>query len=349
MTGNVPIIYGGNTTLPTIIDVAKKANVSKSTVSRVLAMDGNVSESAREAVEKAVAELHYVKNDVASSLRTRQSRIVLLIIPDVSNNFWAEVAKGAQTVLRDAQYSLMLANSDWRKESEEAYIQLALEKKVDAVIANVPELDVSKAFSCLGCPVVIIGERSRTVPYPVIGTDSYKTIWNALEYVYEKNHRKIAMVISSSLDSEGVLCSAKHAAYRDFLASKGLEAKDEWEIKLPLSSEGGVMLTEKFSSMKEKPTAILAGNDLVAVGFIKSATLKGIRVPEDVSVVGFDDIPMVGLMTPALTTMAKPKQMIGAAAAKEVLSLINGEKVPSVTLLDTALVERESVLRIEKI
>ena len=105
--------------MPTIIDVAKRANVSKSTVSRVLAGEGNVSKESRDAVMKAVEELNFVKNSVASSMRTRKSKTVLLIIPDITNNFWSEVSRGAQIVLDKKGYSLMVANSDWQKDREE--------------------------------------------------------------------------------------------------------------------------------------------------------------------------------------------------------------------------------------
>ena len=112
--------------MPTIIDVAKRANVSKSTVSRVLAGEGNVSKESRDAVMKAVEELNFVKNSVASSMRTRKSKTVLLIIPDITNNFWSEVSRGAQIVLDKKGYSLMVANSDWQKDREERYLQLAI-------------------------------------------------------------------------------------------------------------------------------------------------------------------------------------------------------------------------------
>ena len=130
--------------MPTIIDVAKRANVSKSTVSRVLAGEGNVSKESRDAVMKAVEELNFVKNSVASSMRTRKSKTVLLIIPDITNNFWSEVSRGAQIVLDKKGYSLMVANSDWQKDREERYLQLAMEHKVDAVMVNAPDMDMEK-------------------------------------------------------------------------------------------------------------------------------------------------------------------------------------------------------------
>ena len=172
--------------MPTIIDVAKRANVSKSTVSRVLAGEGNVSKESRDAVMKAVEELNFVKNSVASSMRTRKSKTVLLIIPDITNNFWSEVSRGAQIVLDKKGYSLMVANSDWQKDREERYLQLAMEHKVDAVMVNAPDMDMEKVSKMVDTPIVVLGERSQKLPFPIVGTDSYKAIRKALDYVYCK-------------------------------------------------------------------------------------------------------------------------------------------------------------------
>lgn len=329
--------------MPTIIDVAKRANVSKSTVSRVLTGEGNVSKESREAVLKAVEELNFVKNSVASSMRTRKSKTVLLIIPDITNNFWSEVSKGAQIVLDKKGYSLMVANSDWQKEREERYLQLAMEHKVDAVMINAPDMDMEKVAKMIDTPIVVLGERSHQIPFPIVGTDSYKAIRKALDYVYSKGHKKIAIVLSSSFDSEGTKNSTKYRSYCDWMEEKKLEVKEDWIIKLPLSIDGGKSLFSIWKEMKDKPSVILTGNDLVAVGFAKSSSENGVKVPGDVSLIGFDDIPLVGLMSPGITTLQKPKSEIGAIAAERILEMLEGKEVPDRTLLDSLLIQRESV------
>lgn len=329
--------------MPTIIDVAKRANVSKSTVSRVLAGEGNVSKESRDAVMKAVEELNFVKNSVASSMRTRKSKTVLLIIPDITNNFWSEVSRGAQIVLDKKGYSLMVANSDWQKDREERYLQLAMEHKVDAVMINAPDMDMEKVSKMVDTPIVVLGERSQKLPFPIVGTDSYKAIRKALDYVWSKGHKRIGIVLSASFDSEGTKNSTKYRAYCDWMKEKNIDINEKWVINIPLSIEGGKKLFSIWRDMDEKPSVILTGNDLVAVGFTKSARDDDVVVPDDVSLVGFDDIPLVGLMSPGITTLQKPKSEIGAIAAERILEMLDGKTVPERTLLDSLLIERESV------
>ena len=329
--------------MPTIIDVAKRANVSKSTVSRVLAGEGNVSKESRDAVMKAVEELNFVKNSVASSMRTRKSKTVLLIIPDITNNFWSEVSRGAQIVLDKKGYSLMVANSDWQKDREERYLQLAMEHKVDAVMVNAPDMDMEKVSKMVDTPIVVLGERSQKLPFPIVGTDSYKAIRKALDYVWSKGHKRIGIVLSASFDSEGTNNSTKYRAYCDWMKEKNIDINEKWVINIPLSIEGGKKLFSIWRDMDEKPSVILTGNDLVAVGFTKSARDDDVVVPDDVSLVGFDDIPLVGLMSPGITTLQKPKSEIGAMAAERILEMLDGKTVPERTLLDSLLIELESV------
>lgn len=334
--------------MPTIFDVAKLAHVSKSTVSRVLAGESfGVSESARIAVLEAVKELGYVKNSMASSMRTKKTNSVLLIIPDIANNFWAEVAKGAQAELDKAGYSLVLANSDWQKDRELRFIQMIKNRSVDAVIANTPELDFDKASEEVDCPFVVIGEREDNTKYPTVGSDSYAAIKTALEYFYSKNHKKIGFVTPLFYDQEGIRNSIRTKAYFDFLNEKKLEANPNMIIKLPLSIEGGQQLATWYKETEDKPTAILTGNDLVAVGFLRGAKTLGIRVPEDVSIIGIDDIPLVGMMTPAVTTLSKPKREIGATAASIIIKLLDNKSVANKTLLKATLIERDSVATLE--
>lgn len=325
----------------TILDVARAARLSKSTVSRVLSGNSyGVSSDAVERVEEAVRRLGYVRNTLASSMRTNRSKTILLIIPDITNSFWAEVARGVQDRFDSEGYSVVMANSDWEADRERRYIQLARMNRVDAVLINAPDIDMSE-LSGVRCPVVLLGERKGRGGFPVVGTDTFGAVTEALEYLYRLGHRDIALVHHDRPDSEGY-GSSRLKAFRAFLNGKGLEDREDRIFTVPLVRESGAEIARTLSTMDKRPSAMIAGNDLVAVGFLQEARRNGISVPRDISVIGIDDIPSATMISPALTTIGKPKLEIGRMAAEIVLKMLAGVQVDPVTLLPAQLIIRET-------
>ena len=323
----------------TIIDVAREARISKSTVSRVLAGDiYGVSASAKAKVEAAVEKLGYVRNTVASSMRTNRTRTVLLIVPDIANGFWAEVARGVQDRLDDENYSLVVASSDWESERERRYIQLARRNRVDAILMNAPDISAGE-LADIHCPVVLMGDRTRAADHPVVGSDTYHAVLSALEHLYALGHRSIGLVHHETPDSEGHIGSRRRA-YTDFMDAKALDSR--LLLQAHLTIEGGRGAARAISAMVDRPTALLCGNDLVAIGFLQEARTLHIDVPGDMSVVGIDDIPAATLVSPALTTIKKPVVAIGSTAADLVLRLLDGETVTGEHRLQAELVLRET-------
>ena len=334
--------------MDSIIDIARMADVSKSTVSRVLAgTTYGVSDKSREKVLAVVKHRHFVKNRVASAMRTKRSLTILLVVPDITNTFWAEVARGAQNVFDEAGYSVFLGNSDRQTERELRYIRLARENKADAVMINAPELNLKEAFAGLNCPVVLLGDRAGDCPYKKVGTDIEKAVGTALDYLVQKKHTDIGFVSPLRLDTEGIDRNKRYVVYKDFMEQKGFAVRDDRHFNVQLSFEGGIELARLFMRMKDKPSAIVAGNDAVAIGFIREAQKAGIRVPQDVSIIGLDDIETAGMITPSLTTVAKPKREIGATGARMILDMLNGKKNVAGTFLTPFLIERESVAELK--
>ena len=334
--------------MDSIIDIARMADVSKSTVSRVLAgTTYGVSDKSREKVLAVVKHRHFVKNRVASAMRTKRSLTILLVVPDITNTFWAEVARGAQNVFDEAGYSVFLGNSDRQTERELRYIRLARENKADAVMINAPELNLKKAFAGLNCPVVLLGDRSGDCPYKKVGTDIEKAVGTALDYLVQKKHTDIGFVSPLRLDTEGIDRNKRYVVYKDFMKQKGFAVRDDRHFNVQLSFEGGIELARLFIRMKDKPSAIVAGNDAVAIGFIREAQKAGVRVPQDVSIIGLDDIETAAMITPAVTTVAKPKREIGATGARMILDMLNGKKNVASTFLTPFLIERESVAELK--
>ena len=339
--GNVP---KKDKSMDSIVDIAKKAHVSKSTVGRVLSgVRYGVSDKTREKVLAVVKEYNFVKSRTATAMRTKKSLTVLLVVPDITNPFWAEVARGAQNVFDQAGYSVFLGNSDWQREREIKYIQLAKENKVDAIMINAPELDPDEAFRGLDCPVVLLGDTGSDCAYKKVGTNAAKAVTTALEYLLAKRHTDIGFVSPLRTDNEGINRNKRYIVYKRFMKKHGLPLRNDRLFNLQLSFESGVKLARHFVQMTDRPSAIVAGNDSVAIGFINEALKLGVCVPGDVSIIGLDDIEMSAMVNPAITTVAKPKKKIGECGARMVLDMLDGRKKVKSRFLKPVLIERESV------
>ena len=330
----------------TIIDVANKANVSKSTASRVLAGDVyGVSERARQKVLTAAEELGYVKNTLAMAMRTTRTNTILLIIPDITNSFWSDVVRGAQDYLDKLGYSLILANSDWQSSREEKYLDMVKSHRVDAVMINSPAVDYKKLYA-LKCPVVIMGDKREVSGFPIVGTDSAMAVSDAMDYLYEMGHRRISMVHPITNDCDDYSDSVRLKGYLNFLSSKGIQFDESLIHYAPLTVESGIQYAEIVAEMENRPSAVLCGNDLVAIGFIQEIARLGLKVPNDISVMGMDDNMSCGFISPKITTVRKYPKRIGEFAAQIATDIIEERPVPEKVLLPVTLVERESVRRL---
>lgn len=330
-----------------ILDVAKLAKVSKSTVSRVLSGDSyGVSEKTKIKVEDAAKQLGYVKNSIASSLRTNTTKTILLIIPDITNNFWAEVARGAQDYLEKHDYSLILANSDGDKTKQLEYLKMAQRNRVDGILINTSDSMLDKIQST-GLPFVLIGNANSTSRFPRVSSDSYEGIKKALEYLYEIGHRKIAMVAPTNINKTASKVSNRVKAYTDFLKSHEIDFKEDYLFCCHPYLKDGEELVSKIAEMNDPPTAIMAANDLFAAGFVNESIRKGIKIPEDISIIGVDDIPLASMINPKLTTLEKPKTLLGKVAAETIISVIKEKEVIQNNKLPVNLIIRESSKKIE--
>lgn len=330
-----------------IVDVALHAGVSKSTVSRVVAdNDGNasVSERARKAVLSAIEELGYTHNDVAAGLRTAKTNMVLLMVPDISNPFWSETARGVQDFCEANNYSVVMGSTDWREEREEKYLALAMSGRFDGAILNSVTADIDR-FKGLGIPAVLIGERSRKTELDTVGTATYKATLLALEYLYTQGHRKIA-IATSRTGSERFL-SRRYRAYVDFHKKHSMKVDPELAFFVHLSAEGGQELVDRIVSMPERHdrvTALFCGNDVLAIAAIEALQKTKVRAGKDLSIIAMDDIPAAAMTNPALTTIRKPRYEIGSKAAELLMSRIEEpQRKPQKVLFPGELIVRKSV------
>lgn len=303
---------------PTIIDVAKHAGVSKSTVSRVIS-GGSAGEETRRRVEAAIAELGYEHNAVASSMRTNRTNTVMLAIPDITNPFWPDVARGVQDVMDEAGYAVVFANSDWHGERETMFLQLAHRNRFDGILIN--PVQVSNAeLNQTGIPTVLIGSREDYADFDVVGSDSYGGTELALEHLFSLGHRRIGLL--RGLRTHPRRDRSRYTSYLDFLKKHQLSIDESLVVEYPFDQQGGFDGAKALLSLPQPPTAILAANDILALGAIKAAHEIGLTVPDDLSIVGQDDIFAAATTVPSLTTIAKPKYRIGQKAAEFLLDRI---------------------------
>jgi DNA-binding LacI/PurR family transcriptional regulator len=326
---------------PTIIDVARLAGVSKATVARVInQQDDIVREETRERVMAAVAQLGYERNAVAGSLRTDKTYMVGLSIPDITNPFWPEVARGVQDTIDAHDYTTVMFNTDWKTERERKYLKMVRRNRFDGLIIN-PTNMVNADFDELGMPIVILGSGDEYQAYSSVGSDTTQGMLDALDYLYELGHRCIGLIAGRSQRRK---VSSRYHAYTAFHARKQLKLDDSLVISSEFSAAAGVNALHELMNRSRPPTAILAANDIIAINAMRTAQEMGLRIPEDLSIVGMDDIYAASTTSPSLTTIAKPKYDIGVQAANLLLDQIHDDDAPPVQhlLLGCELVVRGS-------
>ena len=325
---------------PTIIDVAKQAGVSKTTVSRVIGREADkVRQETRQHVLEVIEELGYTHNAVASSLRTDRTNIIMLAIPDITNPFWPALARGVQDKMEMEGYAVVFANSDWNDQREKMFLEMARRNRFDAILIN-PVCVNNDDLLAAHIPTVLIGSHTNFPDFDSVGSDSYGAIQLALTHLYDLGHRRIGLI-------RGQQVRPRHTrlqSYQDFLSNKRLPQDDDLVVQVPFDEKGGRDALKQLLALPEKPTAVLAANDILAIGALLAAHEVNISVPDELSIIGIDDIYAASTTTPPLTTIAKPKYEIGRKAAAYLLDHIQRQAYlkPRRTLFSCSLQERNS-------
>jgi DNA-binding LacI/PurR family transcriptional regulator len=303
----------------TIIEVARAAGVSKSTVSRVLLGGEQVKEQTKALVLSAIDRLGYERNNIASSMRTDRTWMIMLATPDIANPFWAEVARGVQDTVEQQGYSVVLANSDWDASREQRFLSTARRNRFDALVIN-PAAISEQDLLAHGAPLVILGLRDDFSALDMVGSDSYSGTITALDYLYQLGHRRIAFIRGKHRSGRG---HARQRAFTDFRERHALPADPSLVVEAPFDLAGGQRAAATLLQRADRPTAIFAANDVLALGAMQTARELRLDIPADLSVVGMDDIYAAATAIPPLTTVAKAKYDTGAMAARFLLDRLN--------------------------
>jgi LacI family transcriptional regulator len=335
--------------MATIREVAAKAGVSVSTVSHVVNETRFVSEETRGRVLAAMEELHYKPNRLARSLRRKDKRThtLGLLIPDSTNPFFAEVLRGVEDASFEAGYNVILCNSDDDPEKELNYLNVLLGKQVDGIVlvsAGAHEASLELLARRQGTAVVVDREIGGAELDSVV-VDNEEGGYLATQYLLDLGHEHIGCITGPSPLTPS---AGRSQGYRKALEDAGFVPDDNFLLAGDFRPQSGYTATRQLLAQTPRPTAIFACNDMMAVGAIRALNEAGLRVPQDVSVIGFDDITLASFTGPPLTTMAQPSIEMGMLAAELLVDrLQNPNGTPRRELLATTLVVRESCQALE--
>ncbi len=316
-----------------IREVAKRAGVSTATVSRVLSHPDVVSPDTRVRVLKAVERLGYAPNSVAKNLRTLKSRKLLVTVPDISNPFFALILQGIEDAAQKNGYAVLVGDTQHDEMREERYAQMLKQKEADGLIFLGHRLPRGAASvvqeSAPHCAPIVNGcEFSAELGVPSVHIDNAKAAVEAMQHLYELGHREIGVVTGPLLSP---LSRDRLAGARASARSRGYE-QDLIVIQGDFSIRSGAEAADALLQRAAPPTAIFCFNDEMAMGVIGAARRRGLQIPRDLSVVGFDDIRFAECFDPALTTIAQPMRAIGEGTVRLLLEILNGGRLTPVSV-----------------
>ncbi len=308
----------------TIKDIAKAAGVSYSTVSRSLTGSPEISEKTRQRILELCREMNYTANTVARSMVMNSTKLLGLIVTDISNPFMSELAYYIDGQTRDRGYNIVLCNSLRSLEQERMLFELMISRKVDGVILLPADSESYHTLEPLlgRVPTVFVGENLRDAAESYVTVDNFRGAWMGVEYLYHLGHRRILYFgkrkgsITHQLRSEGYQAACEHF---------GLEPHYLNNTFSSTSIKHGYQLALQLFSQPLRDTAVFAATDTNALGILQAAEEKGIRIPEDLSLLGFDNIRDSGLPRIGLTTVEQPKKLLASMAVDSLLDQIENE------------------------
>lgn len=328
--------------MPTIHDVARRAGVSSITVSRTINNSGPVSDATRARVEAAIAELNYAPNRLASGLRSKRTQTLALVVTDITNPFFTTLARGVEDVASEAGYSVIFCNTDESPEKERKYLAILFQQQVAGVLL-VParsSADPVRFIQERGTAVVVLDRRVPGVAVSVVRCDSTAGARQLVALLLELGHRRIAILngppgVSTADDRLAGYLQAMQEAGAD---TAGLVYSGTF------THDSGYEMAGRTIAVSPRPTALFAANNFIATGVLRAVRDRGLRVPEDIAIVCFDELPANLVSHPFFTTIAQPAYALGQQAAKLLIEQLDGDAATHVQdiILPAELIVRES-------
>jgi LacI family transcriptional regulator len=331
--------------LKTIRDVAAAAKVSTATVSRVLNKSGKVNPVLEKRVLLVAEKLHYRVNLTGRNLRTKSTQILALIVPDVENPFFTAVCRGVEDVANRAGYSVMLCNSDEDSVKEADYISMLVSHNVSGVIISPTSSKLTDVSSLVrrGIRVVAL-DRKLPLKTDYVRVDNRAAAALATQHLISSGATRVACING---DRSKSTAKERLAGYLDALKEAGLVADPKLQFFVDFKEEGGFEATLEILKMKNRPDAIFVTNNQMMTGVFHALREHNVAMPEQISLVGFDDLPWVDIVTPTVTTVRQPTYEMGMAATYKLLSRFNGDNSePQEIVFEPELVMRNSSVKL---
>jgi LacI family transcriptional regulator len=334
---------GGSTMPVTLKDIAKRAGVTSATVSMVINNKPNISQTTRKKVLSIAKELNYYPNVIARGLATKRSNAIGVIVPNLASSFVVRVLQGIKSTNRDLNYTVLLFDTIGQKESEAQLFQrLARERRIDGVIlisATVTDEELN-VFAEESVPGIVVARQCDKIDCVYVNNEQGAK--DAVNYLISKGHSVIACVVSAKL---GLPMEERLSGYRKSLAEKAIPFRQELVFSVDEDNmNDGAAIFAKLKAIQPAVTAVFVpAGDMVAIGILKEAKKNGLRVPEDLAVVGYDDLPAAEVIEPSLTTVRQPKLEMGDYAINMIVDKIEGREAGlKQKELPTKLIVRES-------
>lgn len=326
--------------MTTVQDVASLAAVSTASVSRVLTGTPGVSDGVRSRVLAAVEQLGYRPNAIARSLRTTGTQTIGLVVSDLLNPFFAELARGAEDMARRRGYNVIMGNADENPEQQDHYIRILLERQVDGLIVVPTEETSSLLMEAAerNSPVILADRPAANVRAPIVRAESTTAITALIRHLVALGHTRIAMIAGPETAGTS---RERLATGRQALSECGLNLPDEYVTRGDFRRETGRRGVAELLGLRTPPQVIFAANGQMGEGALHEIRKRRLRVPEDIAICVFDDLPWFSLLDPGITAIAQPAQDIGAIAVDMLLRQLAGENVSDETL-DCELIIRGS-------
>jgi len=324
----------------TIKDIARQAGVSVATVSRVLNNQTGFSEATKDRVLRVIENSGYTRNDLARSLSGKRTQSIGLLLPSLTSYFVSELLSGVETRAHAADLSVIICDTDQDGARTLKYLRMLREKRVDGVIFVSEWLtdEYKKAFDLLQTRVVLVSTYSPLYSFPYIKIDDYRASYDAVAYLIQRGHRQIAMIGGS--EDDPIAGKPRLDGYRAALKHHNLPIREEYVAHGDFDFRSGMRAMDTLWDRAPQLTAVFAASDEMAVGALNSAHRHGKRVPDDLSIVGFDDTQLAEMVPPGLTAVRQPVRELGRRAVEYLIG--SSEDVAGI-ILPHSITERASV------
>lgn len=330
--------------MATMKDIARLAGVSTSTVSHVINKSRFVSDEIAERVNNAALQLNYAPSALARSLKMNRTKTIGMLVTTSTNPFFGEVVKGVERSCYHQGYNLILCNTEGDNQRMKASINTLLQKRVDGLLLMCStlegeRLDVFDRYPDI--PIVVMDWGPILFASDKIQDNSLQGGYMAAKHLIECGHKEIGCITGPLIRHQAQM---RYEGYKRALAEAGIAINPDWIVESDFECEGGYQAFEKLYQRGKLPSALFVSNDMMAMGVIQAASQRGLRVPDDLSLIGYDDVHIAKFMTPALTTIHQPKYRLGKAAIDTLLyRLENPDTTAQIVQLEPTLMVRSSV------